>query len=774
MFRKTMFWQTDFFHPNLPLHSYLCLIFPSFLMKGFLFDCQQSGNKIILWVKTRFNLIRLEDDYSTYFYAKDKDMAKLEEHLKGRGLDIVLEELPDLYNESVLVFRIKESAQNFTKTVRWLEKLYKYDIDLYNADMPINQRYLYDKDLLPMHEVEFEYKVEMGLNGEKINKLTYIKSIDKEEFDYPVPELKTISVEFKLSDHKFEPQTRVIGAYVNGEQIKGWEKAILFEFMRQYVKEDADVVIFHNEEEFLIPFLYERFRKYNLQFDFGREPQVFQLKQGKSYFSYGYIVRRAPAYYFFGRWHLNANWFMYEEGNLNGLIEFSRTTGVLPQKAARTSPGSGVSNLQVLEAYRQGFLIPYKKNQIEEFKTGNALIASDRGGMILEPKVGLHTEIAEIDFFSLYPSIMVEHNLSPETMMCKCCLENTVPQIDYNVCEKRDGILRVILKPILKRRLYYKKMKKIPGEKQKMYEERATVLKWLLVTCFGYTGYRNAKFGRIECHQSICAFARHKLIQAMRVAEKHGFEVIHGIIDSLWIKKEGITKEQVQAVCKEIESVTKVPIQIENIYRWFVFLPSLMNANVPVPTRFYGANLNAELKVRGIEFRRKDTCALVKRFQEECLNLLAEAQNTEQFHERIPQLFFILDKYLKKLYDGDFVLKDLVIKRQLSKALHRYKGNNVQHEIAQMLTKQKITIAPGMSASYVYVENGKSKQYQKAIPLQLLQTDFKYSPKEYEKLLVKALESMLLPFGFDEGAILKRLDREKQRAILEYSEIPIE
>ena len=45
-------------------------------------------------------------------------------------------------------------------------------------------------------------------------------------------------------------------------------------------------------------------------------------------------------------------------------------------------------------------------------------------------------------------------------------------------------------------RMELKALVKFKGDK---WDKRQNVLKWLLVTCFGYTGYRNARFGRIEC-----------------------------------------------------------------------------------------------------------------------------------------------------------------------------------------------------------------------------------------------------------------------------------
>ena len=44
-------------------------------------------------------------------------------------------------------------------------------------------------------------------------------------------------------------------------------------------------------------------------------------------------------------------------------------------------------------------------------------------------------------------------------------------------------------------------------------------MKWLLVCCFGYTGYKNARFGKIEAHEAINAVARETLLVAKEIAE---------------------------------------------------------------------------------------------------------------------------------------------------------------------------------------------------------------------------------------------------------------
>ena len=83
----------------------------------------------------------------------------------------------------------------------------------------------------------------------------------------------------------------------------------------------------------------------------------------------------------------------------------------------------------------------------------------------------------------MYPSIIVNANLSPET-------------IEH---PERPGFLPLALSPLLQLRINTKRLKKTNPKIAGI----DSILKWMLVTCFGYTGYKNAKFGRIEVHEGI-------------------------------------------------------------------------------------------------------------------------------------------------------------------------------------------------------------------------------------------------------------------------------
>ncbi len=119
-------------------------------------------------------------------------------------------------------------------------------------------------------------------------------------------------------------------------------------------------------------------------------------------------------------------------------------------------------------------------------------------------------------------------------------------------------------------------------------------------------GYRNAKFGTIDGHIGVCAFGRYAFLRSARRAEDAGFGV-HGIVDSLWLKKQNATIKDYKQFCKQISDDIGVGLNFEGRYKWIVFLPSKMHPNVGVLNRYYGVMENGKLKVRGVEVRKRDT-----------------------------------------------------------------------------------------------------------------------------------------------------------------------
>lgn len=144
-----------------------------------------------------------------------------------------------------------------------------------------------------------------------------------------------------------------------------------------------------------------------------------------------------------------------------------------------------MTSLQLYHAVKADVLIPWNKNEPEEFKNGNDLVVADRGGFIFEPHTGIHDNIGELDFSSLYPTIMFKENLSGETVNCKCCSHSTkrVPESNFNICERWVGIVPRSLDILLRKRAAYKRLKEEASDPpiRLRCDQRQAALKWILV-----------------------------------------------------------------------------------------------------------------------------------------------------------------------------------------------------------------------------------------------------------------------------------------------------
>ncbi len=78
-----------------------------------------------------------------------------------------------------------------------------------------------------------------------------------------------------------------------------------------------------------------------------------------SYFSYGQIIFRPEEAHLFGRCHIDQrSAMMWRDYGLDGVLESARVTTLSIENAARVSPGSGISAMQMLTALERVFWFP--------------------------------------------------------------------------------------------------------------------------------------------------------------------------------------------------------------------------------------------------------------------------------------------------------------------------------------------------------------------------------------------------------------------------------
>ncbi|MHA2365149.1 MAG: DNA polymerase domain-containing protein [Candidatus Hodarchaeales archaeon] len=266
--------------------------------------------------------------------------------------------------------------------------------------------------------------------------------------------------------------------------------------------------------------------------------------------------------------------------------------------------------------------------------------------------------------------------------------------------------------------------------------------------CFGYQGYRNARFGRIEAHEAINAYARYSLLRAGEILQNQGLEIVAGIVDSLWGRypdEQPIDSQLIDSLCEEIEYITELPITQDGIYRWIVFLPRREEPEVGVLNRYYGCFTDGSFKVRGIELRRRDSCDLIKDAQTEALQALAPATSQEGFQERLDGPFWdIYQKFEDKLHSKDIALEKLIIKKVISKDPSSYKQACHQAIAGQKLSKAGVRLQSGMKVKYIVTDASATETYKRVVPVELLKNE-EYDVKWYRKMLREAFDNIIPP-----------------------------
>jgi len=362
--------------------------------------------------------------------------------------------------------------------------------------------------------------------------------------------------------------------------------------------------------------------------------------------------------------------------------------------------------------------------------------------------------VAEIDFISMYPGIMVRFNISPETVGSSRAIAAAARQLGTPGDPQPPGLVPQTLAPLLEKRLALKgRLATLPAwhPQRKAYQARASAHKWLLVTCFGYLGYKNARFGRIEAHEAVTGYGREALLRAKEAAEDLGFSVLHLYVDGLWVCKPGASAvADFQPILDEIVERTGLPIALEGIYRWVAFLPSRQDERVPVANRYFGVFQDGSVKMRGIEARRRDTPPFIAQTQIELLAELARVSPDRPETLPLPQVLSLLRRRLATLRDGRLPLQSLLVAQKLSRALDEFRTPSpVARAVAQLQAAGKST-SPGQRVRFLYTRGEPGVH---AWDLPAPPDPASVDVARYAELLLRAASSVLGPFGVSEDLL---------------------
>ena len=689
---------------------------------------------------------RLTDTFAPAFYVSGsaEKLARLQDAAQKQTTDLrtQLTERIDLWLNATRPV-LKVSVHRPIDFVGWGRWVHRFDsrLQLYNSDLMVASLYCWEKRLFPLAYVEVEADDE--------GRILAIECRDDEwTLDYEMPPLKIMQIRLAgLS--RIDPthgRRAALEIEVDGTcwELDETGEPPAFGFARLLKREDPDVILSEWGDSTILPLLRQQAERLKFALNLNRDLGVaVQQSKPRSYTSYGRILFKASAITLFGRVHVDKqNSFISEKCDFAGLWELARVTKLPIQYAARTTTGTGISYMQMELAHRDGVLIPEQKAEPEDPKQPDELLAADRGGLVFVPKLGFTANVAELDFVSQFPSIMSRFNISPETVNCPCCPDAPrIPELGYRICQKRRGITSRVVERLIAKRTQLKKLQKAsePTIAARFKLQRDS-LKWLLVCCFGYTGYKNARFGKIEAHEAINAVARETLLVAKEIAESRGFDLVHAIVDSVYVWREGATHEDFEQLAKEIEERTHLPLAIESVYRYVVFLPSKQYQDVPVPNRFFAVGEDGEVKVRGLECRRHDTPPLLNQMQREVLLILAEAYDHESYLQKLEIARIVLARYEERLASGDVEIKDLVVSKRITKEPRDYQKAGVTAIAAQQLFGSGVKLRPGQTIEYVITDSESAVPNDRVRAFALWEGWHGYDRKKYAAMLREAFQ----------------------------------
>jgi len=430
-----------------------------------------------------------------------------------------------------------------------------------------------------------------------------IETLSKED-DVPNPRkdaIAIISMSFYPSFQKFDSlmllskKTKSFAKNVIGFDN---EKEMLQKFVQIIDQYDPDFIVGYNINNFDFPYIFERFRANNLSFTIGRckQKQAFTNKFGMRYRSsipgrvvvdvYDLIrdsIKKGAlrlkrlglgdvskellneekidvahseiTKYWNGneeqikklveyaekdaRLALNL---LLEKNMLDKFFELTKVSGILLQDCLDGGEAPRLEHLLLKEFDKQDYVLPCRPKDVEQ-RTKEREVKELKGALVLEPKIGLHTDpIVYLDFRSMYPSIFISYNICPTTLLLS--KENvekiTTPHgAEFVAPGIKKGIIPKILVSLMKERDKVKaQMKAAKTElERRNLDAKQYALKVMANAFYGYTGYLRARLYVLDIANSITSCGRFIINKTKEVAEQiPECEVVYGDTDSIMVK----------------------------------------------------------------------------------------------------------------------------------------------------------------------------------------------------------------------------------------------
>ena len=390
---------------------------------------------------------------------------------------------------------------------------------------------------------------------------------------------------------------------------------------------------------------------------------------------------------------------------MNLLVVISRIARMPIDDISRMGVSQWIRSLLYYEHRRNGILIP-RRQELDNRSSdvSNDAIIKDkkfRGGLVVEPQVGIHFDVTVMDFASLYPSIIKVKNLSYETVRCSHdeCKKNTIPQTNHWVCTKKNGLTSVLIGSLRDLRVnYYKNMAKkdtLTAEERQLFTVVSQALKVILNASYGVMGAEIFPLYFLPAAEATTATGRHIILNTIDKCKESGIDVLYGDTDSLFVKKP--TPKQIEDIITSAKIDHNVELEIDKEYRYVVLSSRKKN--------YLGVTKNGKVDVKGLTGKKSHTPPFIKTLFYELLDILSEIKTIEEFERAKNKISDKISECARKVQGKEIPLQDMAFKVMLSKALNEYTKTIPQHIRAAKQLESIREIKKGDIISYVKILN---------------------------------------------------------------------
>lgn len=415
---------------------------------------------------------------------------------------------------------------------------------------------------------------------------------------------------------------------------------------------------------------------------------------------------------------------------------------------ARVGVSQWIRNTIYFEHRRRSCLIPRKEELAAKGGASSQAIIKGKkykGALVVEPKEGVHFNVAVLDFASLYPSIIKVYNLSYETVRCphEECRQNLVPGTSHWICTKRRGITSLLIGSLRDLRVkYYKNLAKdqtLTKSEKSFYGVTAQGLKVILNASYGVFGFEEFPLYCLPVADATAAAGRYLISRTIEKCRELGIEVIYGDTDSLFLKSP--TEEQLAQITKWARDELGIELDLEKRYRFAAFSGRKKN--------YFGVLPDGSIDIKGLTGKKSHVPQFIKETFYKTLDILRMVNSPEDFEKAREDIRKLVKESYQRLMNRQVPLEQLAFNIMVGKDIDKYTETTPQHiRAAKLLVARGYEIKAGSIISFVKTTSAPGVK-----PVQLARPE-EVDVQKYIEFLKSTFEQILDALGFEFEQIL--------------------